>query len=168
MGDTRWLDDEEQRTWRAYLWSFQQIQEALERQLQRDSGMPHAYYIILAMLSEAPGRSMTMTELSETTRFSPSRLSHAVAKLERNGWVERSRHPEDRRTTIARLTDEGFAVVEAAAPGHVEEVRRRLFDPLTREQVRQLYEILITIQAEDPPVGLTRQGGRFGKNVPES
>jgi DNA-binding MarR family transcriptional regulator len=74
-------------------------------------------------------------------RYSPSRLSHAVARLESEGWVRRERHPDDRRTTIAQLTDEGMAVVKAAAPGHVAEVRRILFDVLTPQQVRALTEI---------------------------
>lgn len=146
MTQVRWLDQEEQRTWRAFLWTFQQLQDALERQLQRDSSMPHAYYMILAMLSEAPDRMLTMTELAEITRFSASRLSHAVARLEEAGWVRRAKHRADRRTTIAQLTDDGFAALERAAPGHVEEVRRRLFEPLAPEQVRQLGEIVETLR----------------------
>jgi DNA-binding MarR family transcriptional regulator len=145
--EARWLNDEEQRTWRGFLWTFQQLQDALERQLQRDSSMPHAYYMILAMLSEAPGGMRTMTELAEITRFSASRLSHAVARLEEVGWVRRAKHSTDRRTTIAQLTDDGFAVLEEAAPGHVEEVRRRLFDQLSPEQQRQLGDIVETLMA---------------------
>lgn len=150
---TRWLDAEEQQTWRAFLWTTRLLHEALERQLQRDSGLPHAYYVILAMLSEAPGRALTMTELAGVVRSSPSRLSHAVNRLEEAGWVRRTKRPEDRRTTIAQLTDEGFAVLEAAAPGHVEEVRRLLFDPLSREDVLRLREILRTLLARLDPEG---------------
>src|SRR4051812_10930407 len=135
MTDTRWLDADEQETWRAFVWTSRLLNEALDRQLQRDSGMPHAYYMILAMLSESPGRALTMTELATIVHSSPSRLSHAVNRLEEAGWVRRSKDAEDRRTTIAELTDEGFAALEKAAPGHVAEVRRTLFDPLTREQM---------------------------------
>lgn len=151
--EVRWLDHEEQRTWRGFLWTFQQLQDALERQLQRDSSMPHAYYMILAMLSEAPDRMLTMTRLAEITRFSASRLSHAVARLEDAGWVRRAKHPADRRTTIAQLTDDGFAVLKEAAPGHIEEVRRRLFDQLSPEQLGQLGDIVETLLAgfRDPP-----------------
>ncbi|MEU8177787.1 MarR family transcriptional regulator [Microbispora hainanensis] len=145
MSGTRWLDDEEQRTWRAYLRTSQLLQEALERQLQRDSGMPHAYYMILVVLSESPGRTMTMTELAAILQYSVSRLSHAVSRLEEKGWVRRLKRPEDRRTTVAELTEEGFAALVEAAPGHVEEVRRVLFDPLSPRQVRQFGEILDTI-----------------------
>lgn len=141
MTEARWLDDEEQETWRTFLAASQLLREALERQLQRDAGMPHAYYQILVMLSETPGWSRTMSELAQLVRSSPSRLSHAVAKLEEIGWVRRTRHARDGRTTLATLTDEGFAALADAAPGHVEAVRSALFDPLTPEQVRQLREI---------------------------
>jgi DNA-binding MarR family transcriptional regulator len=155
MAEPRWLDADEQQTWRAFMWTSRLINEALDRQLQRDSGMPHAYYMILAMLSEAPDRSMTMTELAAMVRSSPSRLSHAVARLEESGWVRRSKAPSDRRTTIAELTDKGFAALAEAAPGHVEEVRRRLFDPLTRDQTLRLREMLRTLLAELDPEGRT-------------
>ena len=141
MAETRWLDDEEQRTWRAFLWASLLLHESLDRQLQRDAAMPHAYYMILVMLSEAPDRSMTMTELARRVRSSPSRLSHAVARLEARGWVCRDKLPADARTTVAALTGAGFAALEEAAPGHVEEVRRVLFDQLTPDQVRRLHDI---------------------------
>jgi DNA-binding MarR family transcriptional regulator len=141
VADVRWLDDEEQRTWRAFLAATQLLDESLDRELQRDAGMPHTYYMVLAMLSEAPGRSLRMSELARITRSSPSRLSHAVARLEESGWVRRDRSESDRRGSIAVLTDRGFSVLAAAAPGHVGEVRARLFDRLTTEQVRSLREI---------------------------
>ncbi|WP_066947632.1 MarR family winged helix-turn-helix transcriptional regulator [Microtetraspora fusca] len=163
MSGTRWLSDEEQRIWRAYLAGTRLLHEALERQLQRDSGMPHAYYMILAMLSEASDRTLTMTRLARVTGFSASRLSHAMARLEEKGWVRRVKHERDRRTTMAELTGEGFTVLEAAAPGHVEEVRRRLFDPLTPEQAQGFRDALAALMdayaregddldTEDPPV----------------
>lgn len=147
MTEPPWLDAEEQETWRAFLWTSRLLMEALDRQLQRDAGMPHTYYVTLAMLSEAPGRALTMSELARVVHSSPSRLSHAVNRLEEAGWVRRTKHPADRRTTIAELTDEGYAVLAEAAPGHVAEVRRRLFDPLTREQMLEFREILHTLLA---------------------
>ncbi|HEU5030932.1 MAG TPA: MarR family transcriptional regulator [Spirillospora sp.] len=153
MTDTRWLDADEQETWRAFLWTSRLLTEALDRQLQRDSGMPHAYYMILAMLSESPGRALTMTELAAIVHSSPSRLSHAVNRLEAAGWVRRSKDAEDRRTTIAELTDEGFAALEKAAPGHVAEVRRTLFDPLTREQMLEFRRTLHTLLTSLDPHG---------------
>ena len=127
---TKWLDDDEQAAWRSYLMTSQLLFEALDRQMQRDAGMPHAYYILLAMLSEQPDRALTMSQLARIVGYSPSRLSHAVARLEEQNWVRRTRHPGDRRTTILELTDEGMEVVKASAPGHVAEVRRILFDAL--------------------------------------
>ena len=153
MTDVRWLDAEEQQTWRTFLVANQLLRETLERQLQRDAGMPHAYYQILVMLSETPGRSMTMSELAQLVRSSPSRLSHAVAKLEEMGWVRRTRHTRDGRSTLASLTDEGFAALAAAAPGHVEQVRSALFDPLSSEQVHQLREIFQAVLEKLGPAG---------------
>jgi DNA-binding MarR family transcriptional regulator len=141
MSEARWLDDEEQRTWRAFLAATQLLSSALDAQLQRDAGMPHAYYIVLAMLSEAPGRTLRMSQLATVVNSSQSRLSHAVARLEERGWVRREKCPSDRRGNMAVLTDAGSEVLVATAPGHVEAVRENLFDPLTPEQVRQLGEV---------------------------
>lgn len=113
----------------------------VDSQLQRESGMPHTYYEVLATLSEAPDRTMRMSELAARCRSSRSRLSHAVARLEENGWVCRDDCPTDKRGAMARLTDAGFAAIRTAACGHVEAVRMALFDALTPEQVRSLGEI---------------------------
>jgi DNA-binding MarR family transcriptional regulator len=150
---TRWLDDDEQETWRAYLWASQLLHESLDRQLRRDSGMPQTYYVILAMLSEAPDRSLTMSDLARVVRASPSRLSHAIAKIEAAGWVRRSRHPTDARTTIATLTDHGIGALAEAAPGHVTEVRRILFDTLTAEQRQQMHAIFRAVLPKLDPEG---------------
>ncbi|MGW0807226.1 MarR family winged helix-turn-helix transcriptional regulator [Nonomuraea sp. NPDC002799] len=142
---TRWLDEDEQHAWRRFLAATQLINETLDRQLQRDASMPHAYYMILVALSESGGRSMRMSELAAKAQSSQSRLSHAVARLEERGWVRRERCPGDRRGNLAVLTDDGFAALAAAAPGHVEEVRRCLFDVLTHEQVDRLDEICAAV-----------------------
>ena len=141
MADTRWLTDDEQRAWRAFLGATRQIFDELDRELQRDAGMPHTYYTILVALSEAPDRRLRMSQLADVTGSSRSRLSHAVARLEESGWVRRLSCPDDRRGALATLTDEGFAALAAAAPGHAEGVRRHLFDRLTPEQVEQLRRI---------------------------
>ncbi|MFI6506013.1 MarR family winged helix-turn-helix transcriptional regulator [Streptosporangium sp. NPDC050855] len=135
---TRWLDDDEQRAWRTFLTASQLVQEELDRQLQRDSGMPHAYYAVLVKLSEAPGRTMRMSELATEVNASQSRLSHAVKRLEERGWVRREPCAADRRVSWAVLTDEGFAALAAAAPGHVEAVRQTFLDRLDPEQLRHL------------------------------
>lgn len=142
---TRWLSDDEQRAWRAYLESTKLLFDALDRQLQRESDMPHAYFEILVRLSEAPERTLRMSELAHSTLSSRSRLSHAVARLEERGWVQREDCPTDRRGQNARLTDTGFAVLAATAPGHVDTVRRLVIDALSPEQLAQLTAIGQTI-----------------------
>jgi len=135
-GDTtQWLSADEQRAWRSYLEATKVLMDALDRQLQREAGMPHAYYEILVRLSEADGRALRMSELAESTLSSRSRLSHAVARLEERGWVVREDCLTDRRGQMARLTDEGFAVLAAAAPGHVATVRRLMVDVLSAKQL---------------------------------
>jgi DNA-binding MarR family transcriptional regulator len=153
MSEARWLTDEEQRAWRAYLESSKVLFDALDRQLQRDADIPHAYYEILVRLSEAEGRAMRMSDLAEITLSSRSRLSHAVARLEERGWVVRENCATDRRGQIATLTDAGFAMLASAAPGHVETVRGFVFDTLTGEQLDQLTAIGEAIIAK---VGATR------------
>jgi DNA-binding MarR family transcriptional regulator len=154
---TRWLDEEEQQTWRAFLGATRLVFEQLDRELQRDAGIPHTYSEILVRLSEAPDRALRMSALADRSQSSRSRLSHAVARLESNGWVRRTSCVDDKRGQIAHLTDEGFAALAAAAPGHVEGVRQHVFDPLTAQQVTQLREISSTMlealrkQPDAPP-----------------
>jgi len=149
--EPRWLDAEEQRTWLALLAAINLLDEDLDRQLQRDAGMPHAYYMVLAALSDSPGRRMRMSDLASINHASQSRLTHAVNRLVDAGWVRREKCTGDRRVVYAILTGEGFAVLKGAAPGHVEAVRASVFDQLSREQVRQLREISETL--------LARRGG---------
>lgn len=144
---TRWLSAAEQTTWRAFVGTCHAFFAAIDAQLQRDTGIPLAYYEILVRLSEAPDHTLRMTQLAEAASASKSRVSHAVARLEERGWVRRRDCPTDRRGQLAELTDEGYAVLVAAAPGHVEQVRRTLFDPLTPEQADQLRAISEAIHA---------------------
>jgi DNA-binding MarR family transcriptional regulator len=141
MSETRWLDADEQCAWRAFLEASQLLFERLDRQLQRDSGLSHSDYEILVRLSEADEGRLRMSELAEHTLFSRSRLSHAVARLERDGMVRRQRCPSDGRGTFAVLTAKGRSALIDAAPGHVEEVRRRVFDTLSPGQVAALRQI---------------------------
>lgn len=145
---TRWLSEEEQRAWRAYVQSSKVLFDALDRQLQRDADMPHAYYEILVALSEAEGRTMRMSELAARTLSSRSRLSHAVARLEERGWVVREDCATDRRGQNARLTDRGFQTLADAAHGHVRAVREYLIDVLSTEQLEQLATISDAIIAK--------------------
>ncbi|MDT9697501.1 MarR family transcriptional regulator [Streptomyces sp. P17] len=138
---TRWLTPEEQRAWRAYIGATLLLEDTLDRQLQHDAGMPHMYYSILANLSESPEHRLRMTDLAESLKITRSRLTYAVARLEKDGLVRREECRWDKRGSVAALTDEGMTVLERTAPGHVATVRAALFDHLTPEQVGQLEEI---------------------------
>ncbi|MEU4625589.1 MarR family transcriptional regulator [Actinoplanes sp. NPDC023801] len=124
---------------------------ALDAQLMRDSGLSHFEYGILAGLSETPGRTLRMSVLAVLAEGSLARLSQAVGRLEKRGWVRRSPDPTDGRYTLATLTDEGWDKIVASAPGHVENVRTLVFDSLTKAQVRQLQEIGRRILAATDP-----------------
>ena len=140
-GQPRWLDVDEQKAWRAWLYSSQLLAERLDRELQHRTGIPHTYYEILVQLSETPGRMLRMSQLADRCLSSRSRLSHAVSRLEERGWIRRQVCEEDARGQLAVLTDEGFAALEAAAPVHVESVREHLFDQLSTEQVAAMRDI---------------------------
>jgi DNA-binding MarR family transcriptional regulator len=157
----QWLDDQQQRTWRAWLTLAELLPRALDVQLQQDAGISHAAYIVLAMLSEAPNRSRRMSDLARRANQSQSRLSHTVARLEERGWVRRERSPEDGRGALAVLTDAGWDVVRAVAAGHVDAVREAMFGPLTDEQARVLGEALTAIvERLDPDHSLRVEHGK--------
>lgn len=141
MADTRWLDGDEQRTWRAFMLATNLLFDQFDRELRREASMPTTYYEVLVRLSEAPERRLRMSDLADRSQSSRSHLSHTIARLERAGWVERQSCPSDRRGSIAVLTDAGFSALEAAAPIHVESVRAHLFDQLDRRQLGQLRAI---------------------------
>jgi DNA-binding MarR family transcriptional regulator len=147
----RWLDQEQQRTWRAWLAVSELVPRALDAQLQRDAGLSHAAYVVLAMLSEAPGRSRRMSDLARRANQSQSRLSHTVARLEDRGWVRRERSADDGRGNLAVLTDAGWDVVRTVAPGHVDAVRQAMFAPLTAEQTRVLGDAMQAILEQLDP-----------------
>ena len=152
MEGTRWLDEDEQRTWRSFLEATRLLWERLEAGLQRDAGMPVSYYQMLVHLSEAPGHGLRMSELAKATGSSRSRLSHAMARLEAAGWTQRRSCPADGRGEVAVLTAQGLAALEQAAPGHVTAVREGLFDALSPSQARELgrvcQQIIDGLQAE--------------------
>jgi DNA-binding MarR family transcriptional regulator len=155
----RWLSAEEQCAWRTFLAACQTLFGAVDTQLQHESDIPHGYYEILVRLSEAPGHSLRMRQLAEASISSKSRLSHAVARLEERGWVTRTSCPTDRRGQIAQLTEDGLAALAAAAPGHVQQVRRSLIDLLSPEQIGQLREISAAIVAGASPLTAAESAG---------
>jgi DNA-binding MarR family transcriptional regulator len=156
----QWLDEEQQQTWRAWLTVSELVPRALDAQLQRDAGLSHAAYVVLAMLSESPTRNRRMSDLARRANQSQSRLSHTVARLEDRGWVRRERSADDGRGNLAVLTDAGWDVVRSVAPGHVDAVREAMFAPLTGEQTRVLGEALRAIvERLDPDRSLRVEQG---------
>ena len=155
--EPRWLDAEERQTWLALVAMLIKLQSALDTQLQRDAGISHFEYQVLAALSEAPGQTLRMSLLAWVSEGSLQRLSQVVGRLEKRGWVRRTPDPDDGRYTLAILTDEGWAKVVATAPGHVDAVRGLVFDSLTKAQSRQLRDIgrrvVRAIDPDDPCLG---------------
>jgi DNA-binding MarR family transcriptional regulator len=139
---TRWLSDEELSSWMPLIGVVLRLGAALDSQLQRDSELTHFDYLCLAMLSEHKDHTTTMSELAGRTNSSLSRLSHVISKLEGRGLVSRCRSEISRRVTMVRMTEEGYAVLVAAAPGHVETVRSLVFDGLSPDDVEALGRIM--------------------------
>lgn len=139
--ETEWLDKAEREAWLRLVAVVELLPGVLDAQLRTEAGLTHFEYFVLAMLSEAPERTLRMTSLALRTNATLPRLSHVVRRLEDRGLVDRFPCPEDGRATNARLTEAGWTAVVAAAPGHVTTVRRTVFDPLTHEQVAQLRDI---------------------------
>lgn len=140
--ETPWLNESQRAAWVKLIAVVELLPGVLETQLRRDSGLTHFEYFVLAMLSEAPERTLRMTALADRVNATLPRLSHVVQRLEDRGLVERMRCTEDGRATNTRLTDTGWATVVAAAPGHVETVRAYVIDALSDQQVRQLDTIM--------------------------
>jgi DNA-binding MarR family transcriptional regulator len=133
----RWLSPAELDAWLPIGGLLLKLPAALDAQMQRDSGLNHFEYLVLANLSEAPDRTRRMSALAALAGGSLSRLSHVVKRLEGRGWVERRACPHDGRYTNAVLTEAGWQKVLASAPGHVEVVRTLVLDVLTTEELEQ-------------------------------
>ena len=139
--EPRWLTSSERDAWMNLAQLLMVLPTALDQQLREDAGIPHAYYQILVALSSQPDRAIRMSQLARLSGTTTTRLSHAVTSLEQRGWVTRQPCPDDKRGQIAHLTDAGMDVLRTAAPGHVAEVRRLVFDHLTDDDVTRLRDI---------------------------
>ncbi|MDX1888831.1 MarR family winged helix-turn-helix transcriptional regulator [Mycolicibacterium sp. 050158] len=135
------LDRAEMAAWVRLASVLELLPGVLDAQLRRDANLMHFEYFALAMLSEAPKRTLRMSALALQTNSTLPRLSHVIKRLEDRGLVERLPCPEDARATNARLTTAGWRKVREAAPGHVANVRYNVIDALTPEQIRQLADI---------------------------
>jgi DNA-binding MarR family transcriptional regulator len=151
--ENRWLTDEERIAWVRLAAVLELLPGVLDTQLRRDADLSHFEYFVLAMLSEAPARTLRMTALATRTNATLPRLSHVVRRLEDRGLVRRFPCPEDGRATNAQLTEAGWDKIVAAAPGHVATVRQQVIDALDDEQVRQLAGITEAILGRIDPDG---------------
>ena len=151
--DRKWLTKEELAAWVRLVAVLELLPGVLDGQLRRDANLTNFEYYVLAMLSEAPERTLRMTGLAAQTNATLPRLSHVVRRLEDRGLVERFPCPEDGRATNARLTSAGWRKVQQAAPGHVANVRQHVIDPLTPEQLGQLTRIADAVLQELDPTG---------------
>jgi len=145
MTATRWLTADQLRAWKKLVAVVEILPGVLDSQLQHDADLTHFEYFTMAMLSEAPERTLRMTSLASATNSTLPRLSHVVSRLEKRGYVDRAPCAEDRRATNATLTEEGWQKVVATAPGHVDTVRENVIEPLSATDVADLDRIMGTL-----------------------
>ncbi len=135
MGGTRWLSDREMYAWIGYRRMQLLLNLALQRDLSRRSGLSEADYDVLSSLSEAPDRRIRLTELARHMRWSTSRLSHQITRMQQRGLVDREECADDGRGSMLVLTADGMEAIRAAAPGHVASVREHFIDLLSPEEI---------------------------------
>lgn len=157
--ETTWLDADELRAWIRLIAVVELLPGVLDAQLRRDADLSHFEYMVLAMLSETPGRTLRMTALAQRTNATLPRLSHVTKRLEQRGYLDRFPCPQDGRATNVRLTEEGWGKVVDTAPGHVSHVRQHVIDALTPTQIAHLNDIAGAILQRLDPDG-TMTGGR--------
>jgi DNA-binding MarR family transcriptional regulator len=156
MAKPRWLDERQQRMWQAYLHMNQHLYAALETQLVRDSGLSGADYRVLVPLSEEADGVLRARELGIEIGWDRSRLSHQINRMEKRGLVVREECADDGRGTMVRMTKSGRQAIEAAAPGHAEQVQRLFFDVVSKQEVETLtdaFERVLENVTRRPEVG---------------
>ena len=142
----KWLNSSEMKAWRQYIIASRRLLDALDEDLSAHD-LSMADYEVLAQLSDAPDRTMRMSELAEVAMISRSRLSHRIKVMEREGWVRREACPDDKRGYFAIMTPKGWKAIVAAAPDHVASVRGRFLDVLDKEDQKILAEIFDRVAA---------------------
>jgi len=145
--EVRWLSPEEQRLWRRWLRLNAQLNATLHREMQDDSGLSHPDFEVLVNLTDSPEGRVRVSDLACQMLWERSRLSHHVTRMERRGLVRRAGCVEDGRGAFIEITDQGRATIERAAPGHVQGVRRHVFDQLSAEQLSHLRQLSDTLVA---------------------
>lgn len=151
--DERWLSPSEKEAWTGAASLMLLLPGRLDSAVQRAAGLTLFEYLTLSHMSEAEGRRLVMSELAYLTNGSLPRLSNVMKRFEARGWARRYPDPDDRRRTIAALTEEGYAKVVDAAPAHLRSVREHVLDPLTAADQRALARIAAKLRTrpEDFP-----------------
>jgi DNA-binding MarR family transcriptional regulator len=141
MSELSWLEPGELRVFRAFMRSSRALLIQVDRDLERDIGMPRTYFEILWLLNQAPEYALRMNDLAESTGSHPSRITHAIERLEQAGQVRRELCPEDRRGWFAILTDEGLEMLKLATPRYAQSIREHLIEPLSVKERAELTHI---------------------------
>ena len=139
---TQWLDEEQQRSWRALLMGMTLLQSRLDEDLRRACDLSLVEYEILVRLSECPGRRMRMAQLADALSHSRSRVTHTVSRMEHAGLVLRGSSPEDGRGVVASMTGKGWDLLVRIAPTHVSGVREHLVDLVSPEDLRAVGRVM--------------------------
>lgn len=146
VNDTRWLDETQQRSWRAFLGGSTVLMDRLDRDLRTEHGLSMSEYEILVRLSEAPDRSIRMADLAAALSHSRSRITHTIGRLERDGIVVRTQCDTDGRGVSAVLTDRGFELLATAAHTHVRGVRDYLVDQCSADDLAAVRRVMEAVQ----------------------
>ena len=148
---TRWLDSDQQASWRALVVGVTLLFDRLDEDLQRAFGLSLGEYEILVRLSERPGRQMRMAQLADALAHSRSRVTHTVARMQQAGLVVRTQSPEDGRGIVCGLTDHGYAALVEAAHVHVQGVRDHLVDLASTEDFHALGRVMNAVSDDLVP-----------------
>ena len=152
--DVRWLTAEEERVWRRWLTLNARLSATLQRELQDDAGLSMPDFEVLVHLTDSPEGRVRVTDLARLLQWERSRVSHHVTRMERRRLVRRVECAEDGRGAFVVITPQGRAAIEQAAPGHVNAVRRLVFDALSPEEVDAFATIIEKALAQlDNPTG---------------
>ncbi|MET8828074.1 MarR family transcriptional regulator [Streptomyces sp. NPDC004610] len=161
MPEPRWLTPDEAEVWARYREVLRELQRAQDQQLQQDSGISAADYALLAPLSESENGALRARDLGAEVGWERSRLSHQISRMEKRGLVTREPCADDARGMMVCLTVHGRSVIEAAAPGHADTVRRLFFDPFTPAETHDLgvmlAKILKAVAADQESSGQLRE-----------
>lgn len=155
--ETRWLCPEESSTWLSVWTMTVWLPTRLDAQMRKDSGLSLVEYHSLSQIDMAPDRTLRLSEMAAVTNMTLSHLSRVVSRLEDAGLLRREPDPDDGRYTLAILTDAGHDRVVAAAPGHVEAVRKYVFDGLSEEQKASLGDAVGSIVEALVPTRIARR-----------